>query len=58
MQSFHAPSMESSMFFGWDTEVPRTRNYEAAGREQKMLRPDDGAIGEPKSRTDFATPAL
>lgn len=44
------------MFFGWDTEVPR--NYDAAGREKKMLRPDDGAIGEPKSRTGVATPAL
>lgn len=46
------------MFFGWDTEVPRTMKYDAAGREKKTLRPDDGAIGEPKSRTGLATPAL
>lgn len=44
------------MFFDWDTEGPRTRKYDAAGRE-KMLRPDDGANGEAKSRTGFATPA-
>lgn len=32
--------MECLMFFDWDTEGPRTRKYDAAGREKKMLRPD------------------